>query len=210
MHPNLDELLAYRDGDGTADAARHVERCDHCRAELENLRAKSIALRDLPSISPPRDAWPEIRRRIVSRRRRRTRVRLALAAACVLVAATATLVARFEQLSTDPGRLPDSDVRAAIEQLSSASRELEMVLHESSMHSPVLSPRQAAMIVEIEDRIALLDLALAQNTYEQGGREVLLWSDRVQLLDALVAARGGGTRTESLASAINRKEGSYR
>lgn len=209
MHPKLDELLALRNGDGAGDVARHVERCEHCRAELEGLRLMASELNSLPSFSPPGDTWSEIRHRVISHRRRSTRVRLALAAAAVLAVAAVALVARFGAVGSDPSRLGISETRVAVEHLSNASRELEFVLQDPSLQSRVLSPRRAAMIVELEDRIALVDIALAQNTdQEPDQRAVVLWSDRVELLDALVTARGGETRDIGVIHAVNRNQGS--
>jgi hypothetical protein len=209
MHPKLDELLALRDGDGAVDTARHVERCERCRAKLEELRATASALRDLPSFAPPSEAWAGIRQRIISHRRRSTGVRVALVAACFLAVAAVTLVARFGALGDDPRRPGIADTRLAVEHLSSASRELELVLQDPSLQSQVLSPRRAAMIVELEDRIALVDIALAQRTDDEPGeRAVVLWSDRVELLDALVTARGGETRGIGVTHAVNRNRGS--
>ena len=211
MHPKMDELLALRDGDGAAETARHVERCDQCRAEVEELRAMASALKDLPSSAPPGEAWTEIRHRIVLHRRRSTGVRFALVAASVFAAAAVTLVARFGVVGGDPDRPGINETRVAVEHLSTASRELELVLEDPSLQSRVLSPRRAAMIVELEDRIALVDIALAQNTdYEPDERAVVLWSDRVELLDALVIARGGESREIGATLAVNRNQGSLK
>ena len=136
-------------------------------------------------------------------------MRFALAAASVLVVAAVSLVARFGAVRSDPKPPGISETRLAVEHLSNASRELEFVLQDPSLQSRVLSPRRAAMIVELEDRIALVDIALAQNTdQEPDQRAVVLWSDRVELLDALVTARGGETRDISVIPAVNRNQGS--
>jgi hypothetical protein len=125
--------------------------------------------------------------------------------------ATAAIVGRFGPAGGDIESLSASDTTEAVEQLSNASRELEWVLRDGSLRSPVLSPRQAAMIVELEDRIALVDLAIAQSREtEPDVRAVALWSDRVELLDALVTARSGAVRFDGIARANNRNEGSRR
>ena len=154
MHPKLDELLALRNGDDAAGVAPHVEQCEHCRTELEGLRLMASELNALPSFSPPSDAWSEIRHRVVSHRRRSARVRFALAAASVVAVAAVSLVARFGAVRSDPEPPGISETRLAVEHLSNASRELEFVLQDPSLQSRVLSPRRAAMIVELEDRIA--------------------------------------------------------
>lgn len=209
MHPKLNELLALRDGDGAADTARHVEQCENCRTELEELRATARALNDLPSFGAPDEAWPGIRRRIVAHRRRATRLRFGLVAASLVAVAAVTLVVRFGVVDNDPIPPGIGEPRVAVEHLSSASRELELVLQDPSLQSRVLSPGRAAMIVELEDRIALVDIALAQHTeQEPDGRAVVLWSDRVELLDALVTARGGEARESGVVHAVNRNQGS--
>jgi hypothetical protein len=209
MHLNLDELLALRDGDGAARAALHVERCDACRAELEELRKTVTVLRDLPAFEPPSEAWTEIRRRIVSRRRRWAGLRFALIAASILAVGSTTLLTRFGHFG-DPVERPQIDeARLAVKYLSAASRELELVLQDPSLHSRVLSPQRAAMIIEIEDRIAVVDMALAQHPDEEPGeRAVVLWSDRVELLDALVAARSGELPEIGVIRAEKRDRGS--
>lgn len=207
MHPKPEELLALRDGDGAAETARHVEQCENCRAKLGELEATARALKDLPSFKAPDEAWSEIRHRIVARRRSSIRLRFGLVAACLLAVATVTLVVRFGMVVDDPIPPGIGETRLAVEHLSSASRELELVLREPSLQSRVLSPGRAAMIVELEDRIALVDIALAQNAdQEPDDRAVVLWSDRVQLLDALVTVRGGETRDIGVMRAVNRNQ----
>ena len=209
MHPKLDELLALRDGDGSAETARHVEECGICRDELEELRVTARALQDLPSFELPVTAWSEIRHRIVSHRRRSSRLRIGLVAASLLAVVATVLVVQFGGVDDDPRRPRIGETRLAVEHLSSASRELELVLRDPSLQSRVLSPGRAAMIVELEDRIALVDFALAQHTdQEPDERAVVLWSNRVQLLDALVTARGGETRETGVIHAVNRNQGS--
>jgi len=209
MHPNLDELLALRDGDDAADTARHVERCEDCAAELEELRATARKLKDLPFFEAPDGVWTDIHHRIISDRRKSTRTRFGLVAASLLAVAAVTLIVRFGVVDDDSKPLRMSERLLAVEHLSNASRELELVLQDPSLQSRVLSPRRAAMIVELEDRIALVDIALAQNPDQKPDeRAVALWSDRVQLLDALVTARGGDTGEIGVIHAVNRNQGS--
>jgi hypothetical protein len=209
MHPNLDELLALRDGDGSADVRRHVQGCERCRTEIEELRLAGDALCALPQYTPPEGSWEFIRHRLVTRNRKPLDVRLGVAAAVLFALATAAIIARLGSGVGTLESVSSGETKEAVEQLSNASRELELVLRDGTLQSPVLSPRQAAMIVELEDRIALIDLAIAQShETEPDVRAVALWSDRVELLDALVTARGGAVRTDGVVRASNRNQGS--
>ena len=69
MHPSLEQLLDHRDGESDLQVANHVAECPDCAAELERLRALAEALRSLPDAPAGRDLWPELRARIVKRRR---------------------------------------------------------------------------------------------------------------------------------------------
>lgn len=210
MHPSLQELLALRDGDGAPETARHVERCDECRGAVEEMSEVAEALGELPPVPAPPGNWDLICSRIESRSRWSVGTLLGVAAAVILGLAVGALVGRFDQDSQNAGHFAAGDTRQAIEQLSSASRELELVLQDAALQSPVLSLRRAAMIVEIEDRIALVDLALADDVHHQGEGAVALWSDRVELLDALVTARGGDVGPDSFVFAINQEDGRKR
>ena len=206
MHPDLRELLAYRDGEGTTETARHVRTCDDCRSAVAKLHQASNALRELPAIPPPADAWNDIRDRVHRRRRMSISARLAAAAAVVLAIAGAIFMIRLQPLEEARMGSETDDTRAAIEHLSGASRELEKILRETSLQTRVLSPRRAATIVELEDRIALVDLAISrQADLEPDQRAVALWSDRVELLDALVTVRGGNRRSTGATHAVNQQ-----
>jgi hypothetical protein len=207
MHPNLDELLALRDGDGSTELRRHVDGCEQCRAEIEDFHSIREALGSLPQCPPPEGSWEAIRLRLPSGRRRPVDLRIGVAAAVVLGLVTAVFIARLGPSDGAVESITAADTREVLEQLSKASRELELVLQDSSLRSPVLSPRQAAMIVELEDRIALVDLAIAQSRREEPDRlAVALWSDRVELLDALVTARSGVARFDGIVRVSNGNE----
>jgi len=125
------------------------------------------------------------------RRRQRARRRLAwaAAAAALLVMAVTAGVALRPAPNRPAG--PQAARGDDLAGLMSASRELEMVLRSPSLRSPVLRPAEAARIVALEDRLALIDTQLI--TVQSGPspeRQLELWSDRVQLLDQLVRARG--------------------
>jgi hypothetical protein len=200
-HPSLEELLALRDGDAAASVADHVACCDECAAEVEALRATARGLRGLPKLEPPRHLWPAISGR-VPRRRRPTGWVVALAAAAAAVLIFASVAPRW------PTRVPgeaatEADPTVMVEELNAASRALEELLRNPAFQGQILSARRAAVIVDLEDRIAMVDLALAAEAdLDSNGRTVALWSHRVELLDALVTARGGLARDDDLVDAV--------
>ncbi|MEJ2580270.1 MAG: hypothetical protein P8127_01325 [Acidobacteriota bacterium] len=205
MHPTTEELLDLRDGEGAEETARHLEQCDQCCNRLEDLRAVSSALKELAQVPPPEASWTEIRKRAIGKGRRPVDLQVGIAAAVLLAVAVAAMIGHLGVGDGFPERAESAGTREAIEQLSSASRELELLLRDSSLQSPVLSTQTAAMIVEIEDRIAVVDMILAQSSFEQDERTVALWSDRVELLDALIAARSGQIPTGGIVRAVNER-----
>lgn len=211
MHPNLDELLALRDGDGTAEVERHVRFCGRCGDELAELRSTAAALQALPAMAAAEDQWPQIAERANRRQRRTVMIRGAMAAACLLAVVSAVIVMRFIPPNEAELSFLEPDAQLAIEQLTSASQELELVLKSPSLRSQVMSPQRAAIIVDIEDRITLVDLALAEGLGNSPDEfAVALWSDRVELLDALVTVRTMPSGSETIVFANNSFEGSNR
>jgi hypothetical protein len=209
MHPNLDELLDLRDGDGAAEVARHVQFCGQCAHQLAELRATAAELRALPAMEAADDQWPRIVDRAVRRRRRLSMISRAAAAAGLVAALAAVMVTRYMPTDEAVPSPPETDAQLAVEQLTSASRELELVLKSPSLRFQVMSPRRAAIIVDIEDRIALVDLALAEGVADPPDElAVALWSDRVELLDALVTARTAAPGGEPVVFADISFEGS--
>lgn len=64
----VDERLSPRDH---ADVQRHLDSCESCRREVEELTGLLAAARDLPrSLQPPWDSWPDIEARLSPRSRR--------------------------------------------------------------------------------------------------------------------------------------------
>jgi hypothetical protein len=94
-HMTTEVLARLVDEDPTPDDATHLSECAACRDALDELRAQTRALRDLPPIAPPDEAWSEIARRIereharAEERRRLIGPALRVAAAIALVAAGA-------------------------------------------------------------------------------------------------------------------------
>lgn len=208
MHPKMDDLLALRDGKAPDETARHVEQCSRCSDEVEDLRSAAAALRALPAVGADRDHWPEIRRRVVEGRRRRRGVQIAAVAASIIAVVT-TMVLVKSPAPTPGAPAQTADARHAIDELAAASSGLEAVLRDPALQRQVLSPRRAAVIIDLKDRIAVLDIALADQPTEWGVEQnVALWSHRVELLDALVTARTRTVGDEGVGYAVIQYEGS--
>jgi anti-sigma factor RsiW len=193
MHRTTDELLALRDGDAPPEVARHVDGCASCAAELEELCELKETLCALPELEPESHNWPRIRHAIEADRRRVWRRRV-LAAAAVLFVGLSLVASgwlfRDRNVDSPSARAIESD--AVIDHLMTASRELEVVLRNPALRSRVLTPREAAQIVVLEDDIAVIDARLADRGPELPPDQAMaLWTDRVGLLDELLQARGG-------------------
>jgi anti-sigma factor RsiW len=183
-HLSLEELLAVRDGEGTAAARGHLETCAACRAEFERLHQVAAALRALPSPRPPRDRWPVVRERLqAARRRRRWRRAGWMALAAAAAAALILGVHRPRQERNIAALEP-----ASLDSLVAESQRLEEALRLLDPTSRVLSGRVASSIAELEDRIALLDARLDQAQQQRADQAEIrrLWQERVQLMSQLV------------------------
>ena len=186
-HLSMEQLVSLRgpaSEPGVAEARRHVESCELCRDELDRLHQRVARMKALPSLQPPRDAWPAIRRRVADdRHRRRTRW---MGIAGTVMAATVVLVVVGTELSR-----PDVlSATAAIDTAKAQSRALEGIILRYNPEGRVTDGRTARMAAELEDRIAGLDQQLEQTQLRVGQardqRLLQLWQQRIGLLDALV------------------------
>ena len=186
-HLSMEQLVSLR-GPGTepgvAEARRHVESCELCRDELDRLHQRVARMKALPSLQPPRDAWPAIRRRVADdRHRRRTRwmsIAGTAMAASILLGVVVRDISRPDTLSAT----------AAIDTAKAQSRALESTILRYNPEARVVDGRTARIAAELEDRIAHLDQQLEVTQMREGqarDQQLLqLWRERVNLLDALV------------------------
>jgi hypothetical protein len=182
----MEDLLAIRDGEGSAAARQHLELCAECRTEYELLHQRVAALKALSSFSPPRDRWPAVKEALVAERRRRWLVGWVTAAAAASVAVFfGVRVLPPQQRSAGA---PGTEGQVSLEELVSRSQMLEDALRSLDPTSRVLSGRAASAIADLEDQIALLDAHLAEAQANRAEPSVVreLWAERVRLLDALV------------------------
>ena len=166
--------------------AEHVAACAECAAELERLQRLRDDLRALPPIAPERDHWPAIAAAAAAEHGRRRLARAGwmaagLAAAVSLVAGVRGTIEAVQEMR----------VTREVRSLVAESQRLEEALRSSDSSGRVVDGRTVGTIVNLEDRIAVIDSRLAPE-----GKETLatqdalkLWHERVRLLDALVAVQ---------------------
>ena len=181
IHCTMDELLAIRDGQGSQGALRHLDECDECCNELELLHQRVAALKALPSLRPPRDRWSVVRDEVLARRARARRRFGGWVTAGA--AASVGLAIGLGDLVTPAAQEPDP-----LAELVSEAQLLERALRTMRPETRVLTGRMAAAVAAVEDRLELLDLRFEQARVQRLSRErvIVLWQERVGLMDALV------------------------
>ena len=178
-HGTSEELLALRDGEGSAWMRQHVEECAACAAELQRVEQVRSQLRALPSFAPPRDRWPVIEQAARQERRRR---RISWSAG--MVAAAAVVVLSFVVLRH--AAAPSED--PALRQAMAESAAMEQVFRSLQPDQRALTGRTAGVVADLEDRLAQVDAALNDPTALRADpqRVADLWRQRAGLLSALV------------------------
>lgn len=179
-HGTSEELLALRDGEGSAWVREHVAACGACAAELQRLEQMRARLKALPSFAPPRDVWPVVRqgaRR--ARGRRRASVWSAVAAAAAVAVLGIALLRR-------PASVAPEDV--ALQRAMAESATMEQLFHSLHPDRRALSGQAAGVVVELENQLAQVDAALNDTlAYQRDPAQVAaLWKQRAGLLSALV------------------------
>ncbi len=181
-HLTMEQLLAVRDGDRSeppyAEAHEHLLGCASCQRELERLHQRTARLRALPRMTPARNQFPVVRARITAVQQQR---RLRFAGLGGLAIAASFLLAVVAHDLTRPTPL---DAEQKLATARSESQQLEQRLHDYNPDERVLSGRAAVMVIQLEDRIADLDVRLAQT--RELDRQLALWQQRVGLMSALV------------------------
>jgi hypothetical protein len=186
MHLSLEDLLAVRDGEATAEAADHAASCPECTVEIESLRSVQRGLAALPEEPPAQDLWPALRAEVAARRQHHRSVLAGRAAACLAAAFTLVIAVR--------GGLEawhEANLARETRELVATSQRLEQRLRTYGGASRVVTGRTAGAIVQLEDRIAAVDAQLgrvgADRVHSQDA--LALWQERVRLLDALVSVQ---------------------
>lgn len=183
-HLEMEDLLALRDGTGTAAAAEHLRSCPDCRHEVERLHQVRAQLKALPSQGPSRDLWPSLAAAVRHQRRARLgrqvlRFGLAGAAAALVVVALAAALQQRER------SLERRELQATLVDLRERSQLLDGELR--ALRDRSLSSWRAEAIVRLEDELDGIDALLAESkTGPPSGDQVALWLSRLELQGAMV------------------------
>ncbi len=188
QHLSMELLLAVRDGERSepaqAAAHAHLASCAQCRAELDRLHQRTALLRALPEMKPARNGFPAIQRRLADDRRHRWQRRFAVAG----LAAAASLA--LAVVGGDLVRPETLDASQQLETAMSRSEILERTLNAWQPETRAMDSRTAQIVIELEDRIALVDGQLERSNRlaenERLAEQVALWQERVGLMSALV------------------------
>jgi hypothetical protein len=185
----MDDLGALQAGEASVWARRHITTCEICQRELEKLYQRVAQLKALPVLRPPRDRWRAVQSILRAERSRRRRTWSAWSGSLALAA---TIAAVLLVRPTGP-----SVLHAELSKVKQQSATLEDSLQQFDVERSVLSGHEAAVMATLEDRISLLDGALAQQVegaHEADAELVRLWQERVGLMRELVKARATRAR----------------
>jgi anti-sigma factor RsiW len=186
----MDDLIALRDGEGSAWARQHVPACPACQTDLEALYQRVAQLKALPALRPARDRWPAVRAQVRAQRVRRRRVWSSWSLAAAAAMAGVLL------LRPAGGGSGNGELHAQLAEVKQQSAVLEDELQRYDLEGRVLSGRAAALVAELEDRIGMIDGTLARRApaLERDPALVRLWQERVDLMRELVNVRATRAR----------------
>jgi len=196
MHPSFEDLLDARDGEGSPETAAHVASCPRCAGEIERMKSLASALRDLPPIPPPSDAWASVRAELEGGRRRRrlsagAGVALAIAAALTMVLVLPKGPAVEPGGIVPPVAVDDAEV-AKVAELMEESQRLEEMLRTVEPRGRVVNGLESIAATDLEYEIGLVDAKLGgpRTARLSPSEAARLWERRVNLMNDLVRVRG--------------------
>lgn len=188
-HLTMEQLVALREPGlepGVQGWRDHALACDLCRAELDRLDQRVARLRALPTLSPARNRFEEIRARTRSDRRRRRFALLSLGG-LALAATVALAVVLLPAGTGSPATLSEQQ---ELDDIIARSQSLEGAIQAYDPDRRVIDGRTAVVAASLEEQLARVDQQLQMvNMTDQGGRRetaLRLWRERVGLLNALV------------------------
>lgn len=180
-HGTTEELLALRDGEGSAWVKAHVAACEGCSAELFRLEQVRAQLRALPAFAPPRDRWAPIAERVRRERRARRWSRgVGVAAAAML---GGLLLVAVQGTRPDP-----LEAQATLRTAMARSQAMEQVLQGMDPDGRALDGAAAGVVANLQGRLEALDAKLGDPSAWRGEpqRQAEMWNERAGLLSALV------------------------
>ena len=207
-HLEMHELLAQRDGEGSAYVRVHLESCENCRHELERLYKIRAELKALPGFTPPRDLWTKVVADVRRRRKRRWWGAGTTGLAAAAAAALAGIILLRGEAPIVQGPLVEGTVAPAedawvadattpdLGPVINRSRELESLLQTYSIQYRVYDAPTAIAVSALEDRIVILDGMLQESRQLGVDRRMLvnLWNERTATLETLVGIQLGEAR----------------
>jgi hypothetical protein len=207
MRPRTEDLLAVRDGEPLDALARAaVESSPLHGREVERLRRVQSGLRALPALAPPPGVLPRVLEAKDAKGLERGRwVRFAAGAGVAAAVATAAIVyvttsgGAAQPAAITPvvvaGNVLSAQPPAAVPMsyvpLAEESARLEQMLAALPARRVLMTGATASTIAGLEDRIAFVDEQLSYGAADRlpTPQRVALWSDRVELMNALVNVR---------------------
>ena len=189
-HLTMEQLLALREPGlepGVQGWRDHAVACELCRAELDRLDQRVARLRALPTLSPVRNRFGEIRARAQADRRRRRAVVFSLSG-LALAATVALAVVLRPGAAVTPA--PSLTEQQELEDIIARSQSLEGAIQAYNPDRRVTDGRTAMVAASLEERLARVDRQLQLVDFaDQSVRQqeaLRLWRERVGLLNALV------------------------
>ncbi len=211
MHATTEQLLSIRDGESVTDHARsHVDYCDVCQAEIARLARVQEELRALPAIEPGKRLWQAV---AVESLDRPDRHRFSWASAAGIAASFVVALVLVSRMDREPAATVGTNGTAvtannqsvsepaasvaevvppvesiSVDQLRTRSRRLENLRRAMPERPQVVRASTTRTIVDLEDRIALVDyrLSAAERLGLSPQQEKALWQERVYLMNTLV------------------------
>lgn len=212
MHPRFDQLLS---GALEEEVALHVSACAECRTHFEGAQLTAARLRALPAQTDAPDRWLAIQYALRARgdvrsapkARRPGWLLPAASAALVVIAVLITVSSQgprdrshSQSVAIDDARTGSAPVQVpAPAALIAESQRLEAVLASLPADARLTRAGTALTVADLEDRIRWVDYRLDLVT-ESGinpRQADLLWRERVELLNSLVAVRYADARTRA-------------
>ena len=178
-HGTTEELLALRDGEGSAWTRDHAGTCTGCSAELFRLEQVRARLKSLPGFTPPRDRWAAIAP--IAKKERRARWLRGFSG----VAAAAALTG-LTFLALQPKPANAATEQAALDRAMARSEALEQTLKSLKPERQALNGDAARVAAELEDQLSKIDAQLGNPSAWSRSQAADLWSERAGVLGALV------------------------